>query len=171
MASKPIRLIGLCLTIVGAIMFAAGAATLVMVRQEIASQQIVVSADTPFLNDLTAGKTVNGPLDALAQAEAILLHSTHGDPDLTYASIGDAINVAKAAGDTAKVEELTAQRQTLMDASFLRASLFTSVLAFGVSFFVLGVGLVVALTGFALFRLSGRPVATPASAPPTPAAV
>ena len=54
-------------------------------------------------------------------------------------SLLDAIEVSLAhagrynAGDTAKVEELTTQRTTLMNASFLRASLFSSVIAFGVA--------------------------------------
>ncbi|MDO5746032.1 MAG: aromatic ring-opening dioxygenase LigA, partial [Micrococcaceae bacterium] len=44
---------------------------------------------------------------------------------------------------------------TVMTASFLRASLFTSVLAFGVAALVIGLGILFALIGWAL--LSIRP--------------
>jgi hypothetical protein len=154
MVINPVRWIGSALAILGLLLMGLGGATWFMVQNEIAGQRIVVSADTPFLNALTAGKVVNGPLDAMAQAQAILLHSAHGDPDLTYAALGEQISQAEAVGDDAKVEELTAQRETLMNASFLRASLFTSVMAFGVSLLVLGVGFIAGLTGLALVNLS-----------------
>ena len=40
-----------------------------------------------------------------------------------------------------------------MTASFLRASLFTSVVAFGVAFFAFGLGIVLILVGWALLRI------------------
>ncbi len=43
-----------------------------------------------------------------------------------------------------------------MNGSFLRASLFTSVLAFGVSAMAIGVGIVFVLIGVALLNLAGR---------------
>ena len=43
-----------------------------------------------------------------------------------------------------------------MTASFLRASLFTSVVAFGVAAFAFGVGLVLILIGVALLRIHRR---------------
>jgi hypothetical protein len=46
-----------------------------------------------------------------------------------------------------------------MQASFLRASLFTSVVAFGVAFMAAGVGLAFMLIGFSLLSL-GRTRAT-----------
>ena len=42
-----------------------------------------------------------------------------------------------------------------MNASFLRASLFTSVVAFGVAAFVAVMGVVLMLLGWGLVRLSG----------------
>jgi hypothetical protein len=40
-----------------------------------------------------------------------------------------------------------------MTASFLRASLFTSVVSFGVAAFAFGLGLLLLLTGWALLRI------------------
>lgn len=41
-----------------------------------------------------------------------------------------------------------------MNASFLRASLFTSIVAYGVSALVIGLGFVLVLTGLAIRRLA-----------------
>ena len=49
-------------------------------------------------------------------------------------------------------------RATLMNASFLRASLFTSVVSFGVAAFAMGVGILSLLSGVALRRLAEIPV-------------
>ena len=49
-------------------------------------------------------------------------------------------------------------RATVMNASFLRASLFTSVVAYGVSLFAAGVGVISILFGWALHRLANAPV-------------
>ena len=53
-------------------------------------------------------------------------------------------------------------RQTAMTASFLRASLFTSVVAFGVAFMAFGLGLVLILIGWALTNLAKGPALQPA---------
>lgn len=58
-------------------------------------------------------------------------------------------------------------RQTAMTGFFLRASLFTSVVAFGVSALVVGLGALFILTGFGLRSLTDRKEdATQAPAPP-----
>jgi ABC-type Fe3+ transport system permease subunit len=44
-------------------------------------------------------------------------------------------------------------RATVMDASFLQASLFTSVMAFGVATLVTVLGIVLAMIGWVLMRL------------------
>ena len=46
-------------------------------------------------------------------------------------------------------------RVTVMNGSFLRASLFTSVLAFGVSAMAMGLGLVQILLGVSMRKLAG----------------
>ena len=45
-------------------------------------------------------------------------------------------------------------RQVVMTGSFLRASLFTSVVAFGVAFMAFGVGIVLVLVGIAFRRVA-----------------
>jgi hypothetical protein len=45
-------------------------------------------------------------------------------------------------------------RQTAMTAAFLRASLFTSVVSFGVALMAAGIGLVLLFTGWALLALN-----------------
>jgi hypothetical protein len=46
----------------------------------------------------------------------------------------------------------------MMNASFLRASLFTSVVSFGVAAFAMGIGILSILFGWALHRLAAVPV-------------
>lgn len=78
------------------------------------------------------------------------MHSLKASEGKTYAELGAEITKAKDAKDDAAVTKWTAARTTAMNGSFLRASLFTSVLAFGVSLFAIGTGLVMTLTGWAL---------------------
>lgn len=61
---------------------------------------------------------------------------------------------AEAAGDTEAAEEYQAQRNSNMNGSFLRASLFTSVLAYGVSAMAIATGLTLLLLGLALNKLA-----------------
>ena len=92
-----------------------------------------MSEDAPFLG----GWDVDGPLTAYAEAEAINDHTLEASGGLTYAELDR--------------EDPT--RETVMTASFLRASLFTSVVAFGVAFFAFGLGIVLILIGWALLRI------------------
>ena len=50
----------------------------------------------------------------------------------------------------AELDQDDPMRQTMMTASFLRASLFTSVVSYGVALFAAGVGIVLVLFGWAL---------------------
>ena len=59
---------------------------------------------------------------------------------------------------TAKADELTKQRTSVMNGSFLRASLFTSVLSYGVCLFAIGVGLTLIILGWALNKVSSQTV-------------
>lgn len=52
-------------------------------------------------------------------------------------------------------------RNTAMQASFLRASLFTSVVAYGVATFAIGIGVVLALLGIAVRALDQRTAPAP----------
>ena len=61
----------------------------------------------------------------------------------------------EASGDKtyAELDREDPVRVTVMNGSFLRASLFTSVLAFGVSAMAMGLGLVQVLGGLALTKV------------------
>ena len=104
-----------------------------VVRDQLAAEKIVVSEDAPFL----AGQDVNGPFSAYAETEAINDHALEASGGLTYAELDR--------------EDPT--RDTVMTASFLRASLFTSVVSFGVAFFAFGVGIILILVGWSLLRI------------------
>lgn len=109
---------------------------------------------------MLAGDTVDGPFSAYAQADIINVHALKSTEGKTYAELGALKSEAEKAGDTAKAEEYQKQRNTIMNASFLRASLFTSVVSFGVAALVMGLGLLTSLVGAALLKLAGRvPVA------------
>jgi hypothetical protein len=114
-------------------MIVAGVVTWAVVRDQLAAENITVSDDAPF----AAGRSVEGPFTAYAQAEAINDHALAASNGLTYAEL----------------EQDDPVRTTVMTASFLRASLFTSVVAFGVAFFAFGIGIVLILIGWALMRV------------------
>lgn len=80
----------------------------------------------------------------------------------TYAELGTMVREAQDAGDEALAEEFQTRRNLVMDASFLRASLFTSVVSFGVSALVMGLGGVLGFIGAALLKIAPKKVAVPA---------
>ena len=172
-----VKVLGILVLIGGVILVVAGAITWGAVASNLGKEQITVSADAAHF----AGQHVDTPWEAWAQADAIEHHSLKASNGLTYAELGTAISTQQAAlkaqGKTdaeiaadPSVTTLQQQRSTVMTGSFLRSSLFTSVIAFGVAVFAVGVGILTLLTGWALLRLS-RPavVATPAPEPTTTA--
>ena len=111
------------------------------------------------------GASVADPFSAYAQAEIIKHHALAASEGKSYAELGALVNQAKAAGDTAAADKYQAQRNTVMNGSFLRASLFTSVLAYGVSLLVIGLGVMFGLLGWALNNIAkNAPVAAQAVA-------
>ena len=138
--------IGVIVMVVGVIFAVAGVVTYVMVSNELAAENITVSKDAQWF----AGKDVTGPFTAYSEAEVISKHSLEATGGKTYAEL--------AKDDPA--------RQTAMQASFLRASLFTSVVAFGVAALAAVLGVMLFLIGWAL--RSPAPVAvSPQGAPST----
>ena len=83
-----------------------------------------------------------GPFTAYVQTDIIQHHALEASGGKTYAQL----------------EQDDPVRQTMMTASFLRASLFTSVVSFGVSAFAMGVGVLSILFGWAIHRLASAPV-------------
>lgn len=170
---KATKVVGILSLIAGVVMIIAGAVTYGMVSSQLAAEKITVPADSTFMGGAFAGKPVTGPLSAYAQADIINHHALKQSGDKTYSELGALATEAKDAGDTAAADEYTAQRQTVMTASFLRASLFTSVVAFGVAVLVMGIGILFALIGWVLTRL-GVPATSPGAATeqvPAPAGV
>jgi hypothetical protein len=113
--------VGICTTLIGL-------ATYVMVSNTLADQRITVSEDAPFL----AGDDVDGPFSAYAEAMAINEHSIEASNGKTYA----------------EMDRNDPARTTVMNGSFLQASLFTSVVAFGVAAILMGLGVMMTLMGF-----------------------
>ncbi|MFC8733772.1 hypothetical protein ACFT5B_15060 [Luteimicrobium sp. NPDC057192] len=130
---RGVRGIGLFAIIVGIIMILAGGATYVMVTSQLRDENITVSDDAQFFG----GARVQDPLTAYAQAEVINKHALEMADGQTYAEL----------------PQDDPRRATVMNASFLRASLFTSVVAFGVALLVVACGVLFLLIGIALRRL------------------
>jgi hypothetical protein len=142
-----IRLLGIAVIVAGAILAASGVITWIVVQNQLADEQITVSDDA----DRFAGDPVDGPLTAYAEADAIEGHALEASGGLTYAELPQ--------------DDPT--RETVMTASFLRASLFTSVVSFGVAAMAMGLGVVLILIGVALLLLARQLAATPAPTPTT----
>ncbi|MDO5735388.1 MAG: aromatic ring-opening dioxygenase LigA [Propionibacteriaceae bacterium] len=143
------RVVGLISLIAGIVMVVAGGITYGTVSSQLSAENIVVPDDAAFL----AGKDVRGPFTAYAQADIINRHALDASEGNTYAELGSLAGAAKESGDQELADKYNAQRNTVMNASFLRASLFTSVLAFGVAAMVIGLGLMFGLIGWALMNI------------------
>ena len=158
-SSGPAKLVAIICVLFGLVAIGGGVATWAMITNQLSAENITVPKDSPLM----PGAKVQDPITAYAQAQIINTHALAGSDGKTYAELGAMITEARNAGDTAKVEELTTQRTTLMNASFLRASLFTSVLAYGVSLLVMGLGVMFLLLGWAFGSLA-RPRSVDAGA-------
>lgn len=146
------RLASILSIIVGVAFIISGAVAWGVVSSQLAEENITVPDDAPFAQ----GDQVDGPISAYAQAEIIKEHALEGSEGRTYAELGSLVREAESAGDTELAEEYQAQRDSNMNGSFLRASLFTSVLAYGVSAMAIATGLSLALLGAALLRRDKR---------------
>ena len=131
---KAVRVVGIIVAVLGIVFLVAGVATYAVISSTLADEKITVSDDA----DHFAGKDVKGPFTAYAQADVIAKHAEEIGGGKTYSEL--------AQDDP--------NRATVMNASFLRASLFTSVVAFGVAAFVAVVGVVLILLGWVLTRLA-----------------
>jgi hypothetical protein len=130
----PLRLLAILVILGGVILSAAGVITWIVVTDQLSDEKIVVSDDA----DNFAGEDVDGPFTAYAEAEVIQDHALEASDGLTYAEL----------------DQDDPRRETVMTASFLRASLFTSVVAFGVAAFAVGLGILLIIVGWALLRIN-----------------
>jgi hypothetical protein len=135
--------------VVGAIFAVAGVVTYFVVSNELANEKVTVSDDAKYF----AGQDVTGPFTAYSEAETISKHALEATGGKTYAEL----------------DREDPLRETAMQASFLRASLFTSVVAFGVAALAAVLGIMLVLIGWEL-RSLGRRQARVAAVDAVPAA-
>ncbi len=131
---RSVALIGTIIIVIGVIMALAGGITWFQVQSQLASEKITVSEDAARF----AGQPVNSPWTAYSEAETIEKHALAASGGKTYAEL----------------PKDDPNRQVVMTGSFLRASLFTSVVAFGVAFMAFGIGIVLTLVGIALRKVA-----------------
>lgn len=125
------------LTIVGGVvLIIAGILTWITVTSQLKAENITVSDDAPC----AAGEPVDGPISAYCQAEIINEHALSSTGGKTYAEL----------------DRDDPARNTAMQASFLRASLFTSVVSYGVAAMAAGLGVIFLMVGYALTSLAKR---------------
>lgn len=139
------RIASIGVIVLGFIFIAVGIVAWIAVSIKLRAEGITVSEDASFLG----GWEVAGPLTAFAQADVINSHALAMSNGQTYAQL-------------AQDDPL---RATVMNASFLRASLFTSVISFGIALFAIGVGVVSILLGWvSKTLLKARGASAPAAA-------
>lgn len=129
-----VRLLGTLVMAAGLLLSVSGATTWLFVQDSLRDEKITVADDAARF----AGEPVDGPLTAYYQADIVEKHALEIGKGKTYAEL-DRDDPARA---------------TVMNGSFLRASLFTSVVSFGVAAMAFGLGIVFALTGYAIRRLA-----------------
>ena len=130
------KLASLASLILGILLVVASIGTWVMVSSTLSDQRIETPDDAVCLPDTT----VNGPFSAFCQARTIdrnVLEITDGQ---TYAEL----------------DREDERRATAQNASFLQASLFTSVLGFGVSAMAFGMGVLFILIGLGIRDVKER---------------
>ncbi|WP_029947860.1 hypothetical protein [Leifsonia aquatica] len=135
-ANRLVRPVGILAIVAGLVMIIAGGVVWGVVSSQLQDQKITVSEDAAAFG----GQTVAGPFTALAQADIINTHAEKLSGGKTYAEL----------------EQDDPLRPMVMNASFLRASLFTSVVSFGVAAFAMGAGLIVALLGWAVWMVAPK---------------
>jgi polyisoprenoid-binding protein YceI len=135
-ADSPLRIIAILIMVAGVLLAATGLFTWFNVKNHLNDEHITVSEDANHFG----GQTVDGPFTAYEQAATIQKHALEATGGQTYAQLG-------------RDDPL---RDTAMTASFLRASLFTSVVAFGIAAMAAGLGIVLILIGWALLRMNDR---------------
>lgn len=140
-----VKTIGVLGVLAGILLIVVGIVAWAAVSAELRAEKITVPDDAVAF----AGQQVAGPLTAYVQAETIQKHAMEASGGKTYAEL--------SSDDPA--------RATVMNASFLRASLFTSVVSFGVAAFAIAVGILSILFGWAFLKVAGTIRASRVAAP------
>ena len=130
--------------VAGIVLVITGIGTWYTVSTTLADQNIVTPDDACL-----PGREVNGPATAFCQADIINTHTQDATGGKTYAEL----------------DRDDPLRQTAMTSSFLQASLFTSVVAFGISAMAIGIGVVFIFLGLAVMRLVPKTEPVPKEEP------
>jgi hypothetical protein len=136
-SSHTVRLLGTLVLVAGVILGLSGAGTWALVQNSLGDERITVSEDAARF----AGEKVDGPLTAYYEADIIEKHALEASKGKTYAELDREDPV----------------RTVVMNGSFLRASLFTSVVSFGIAAMAMGLGIVFVLIGLALRTIAKDP--------------
>ncbi|MEX0756465.1 MAG: aromatic ring-opening dioxygenase LigA [Acidimicrobiia bacterium] len=121
--------------LLGVTLILGGAATWIVVSTTLGDQQITTGDDACL-----PGRTVAGPFTAYCQADIIEQHTLETTDGLYYAEL----------------DRDDPRRQTALTSSFLQASLFTSILAFGVAAMAAGMGVLFVLIGLGMRDVERR---------------
>lgn len=133
-----VKAVGVLGIVGGVLLILVGIVAWIGVTTQLTAENITIPDDAAAF----AGQQVTGPVTAYIQADVINKHALEASDGKTYAELPQDDPV----------------RATVMQASFLRASLFTSVVAYGVALFAAGVGVLCILFGWAVHRLASVPV-------------
>ncbi|HLT95333.1 MAG TPA: aromatic ring-opening dioxygenase LigA [Acidimicrobiia bacterium] len=121
--------------VLGVLLVTGGAATWWVVSDTLADQNITTPEDACLPN-----RQVRGPFTAYCQAQVIQKHTLESTGGRTYAEL----------------DREDPLREVAMNASFLQASLFTSVVAFGVAAMAIGMGVIFVLLGLGIRDVAVR---------------
>ncbi|HSK22068.1 MAG TPA: hypothetical protein VK906_02775 [Egicoccus sp.] len=136
------RIASIASIVLGVVLIIGGIGTWVMVSSMLSDQRITTPEDACLPE-----REVSGPFTAYCQAKIIETHALDSTGGMTYAEL----------------DREDPLRNVAMNASFLQASLFTSVLAFGVSAMAVAMGILFVLIGLGIKDVAER---TGAVAPP-----
>ncbi len=133
-----VKWVGIIGIIGGILLIVVGIIAWIGVTTQLTAENITIPDDAMAMQ----GQQVTGPITAYIQADIINHHALEASGGKTYAELDQDDPV----------------RATVMQASFLRASLFTSIVAYGVALFAAGMGVLSVLFGWAFLRLASAPV-------------
>jgi len=121
--------------LLGILLIVGGAGTWLVVSNTLGDQKITTSDDACL-----PGRTVADPFTAYCQAKVIETHTLESTDGLYYAEL----------------DREDPRREIALTSSFLQASLFTSVLAFGVAAMSVGMGILFVFIGMGIRDVAER---------------
>lgn len=121
--------------VLGALLVLGGIGTWILVSTTLGNQKITTSDDACL-----PGRNVSGPFTAYCEAKVIEKHTLEASDGLHYAEL----------------EREDPRRESALTASFLQSSLFTSVVAFGLSAMAAAIGVLFVLIGLGMRDVEKR---------------